>query len=148
MLSCKSLWINELENNATLGSSKQRHGNRLLELTDMPAEIQKAIDLTLTNCKSTYAYSDDIPIVTKGSLELHKNILQTVLQKLDEKHLALSIDKCKFACKQVEWLGCSIDSEGTTSIIRKTEATEKVTSPETFKKKVIGAQYTISQGTV
>ena len=29
-------------------------------LTDMPAEFRKAIDLTLTNCKNTYAYLDDI----------------------------------------------------------------------------------------
>ena len=41
-------------------------------LTDMPAEIQKAIDLTLTNCKNTYAYLDDKLMVIKGSLELHK----------------------------------------------------------------------------
>ena len=42
----------------------------------MPAEFQKAIDLTLTNCTNTYAYMDDILIVTKGSLDVHK-------QKLD-----------------------------------------------------------------
>ena len=35
-------------------------------LTDMPADFQKAIDLTLTNCKNTYAYIDDILIITKG----------------------------------------------------------------------------------
>ena len=33
-------------------------------LTDMPAEFQKAVDLTLTNCTNTYAYLDDILIVT------------------------------------------------------------------------------------
>ena len=33
-------------------------------LTDMPAVFQKAIDLTLTNCTNTYAYVDDILIVT------------------------------------------------------------------------------------
>ena len=41
-------------------------------LTDMPAEFQKAIDLTLTNCTNTYAYLDDIMIVTKGTTELHQ----------------------------------------------------------------------------
>ena len=44
-------------------------------LTDMPAEFQKAIDLTLTNCTNTYAYMDDILIVTKGSLDVHKQKL-------------------------------------------------------------------------
>ena len=71
--------------------------------TDMPAEFQKAVDLTLTNCNNTYAYLDDILIVTKGTIETHR-------QKLDEKNLAISLDRCKFACKQVEWLGFSLSS--------------------------------------
>ena len=71
----------------------------------MPAQFQKPIDLTLTNCKNTLAYLDDILIVAKVSLELHKETLNTVLQKLDEENLAISLDKCKFACKQFGWRG-------------------------------------------
>ena len=71
-------------------------------LTDMPAALQKAVDLTLTNCNHTHAYLDDILIVTKGTLETHRQKLQTVLTQLDEENLAISLDKCKFACKQVE----------------------------------------------
>ena len=41
-------------------------------LVDIPAEFQKAIDLTLTNCSNTYAYLDDMLIVTKGSIDIHK----------------------------------------------------------------------------
>ena len=52
-------------------------------LTVMPAEFQKAIDLTLTNCTNTYAYLDDSLIATKGSLDVHKQKLQSVLKKLD-----------------------------------------------------------------
>ena len=52
---------------------------RFYGLTDMPAEFQKAVDLTLTNCDNTYAYLDDILIVTKGTLETHRQNLQTVL---------------------------------------------------------------------
>ena len=97
----------------------------------MPAEFQNAIDPTLTNCTNTYAYLDDILIVTKRSLDLHKQKLQTVLKKLDEENLAISLDKCKFACKQVEWLGSNINSEGTKPLMRKTEAIEKL-SPLKF----------------
>ena len=102
-------------------------------LTDMPAEFQKAIDLTLTNCTNTYAYLDDILIVTKGWLDVHKQKLQSVLKKLDEENLAISMDNCKFACKQVEWLGFTVNSEGTKPLIRKTEAIEKLSPPKTFK---------------
>ena len=58
-------------------------------LTDMLAEVQKAIDLCLTRCTNTYAYLDDIMIVTKLSVVLHQQKLQTVLTKLDEESLAI-----------------------------------------------------------
>ena len=64
-------------------------------LTDMSAEFQKAVDLTLTSCNNTYAYLDDILIITKGTLESHRQKLQTVLTKLNEDNLAISLDKCK-----------------------------------------------------
>ena len=82
--------------------------------------------------QNTFAYLDDILIVTKSSLEIHKNTWQKVLQKLDEENIAITIDKETFACKQIEWLGYSRDSEGTTPL-KKTEATEKLAPPKTFK---------------
>ena len=91
------------------------------------------MNLTLTNCNNTYAYLDDILIVTKGTIETHRQKLQTVLTKLDEENLAISLDKCKFACKQVEWLGFTINSEGTKPLIQKTEAIEKLSRLKTFK---------------
>ena len=91
----------------------------------MPAEFQKAIDLTLTNCTNTYAYLDDILIITKGSIEKHKETLEKVLHRLDEENLEISLDKCKFACKQIEWLGFHKDGEKTTPRSRKTDAKEK-----------------------
>ena len=63
-------------------------------LTNMPAEFQKAIDLTLTNCTNTYAYLDETLIVTKGSVELHRKNLQAILTKLDEENFAISLPKC------------------------------------------------------
>ena len=63
----------------------------------MPADFQKAIDLTLTNCKNTYAYLDDILIITTESVEKHKDTLEKVLHKLDEENPVISMDKCNFA---------------------------------------------------
>ena len=80
-----------------------------------------------------YAYLDDILIVTKGSLDVHKQMLQSKLKKLNEENLAKSLDKCKFACKQVEWLRFTVNSEGTKPFTRKTEAIEKLSPPKTFK---------------
>ena len=85
----------------------------------MPAEFQKAFDLTLRNCTNSYAYLDNILNVTKGSEELHRQKLSGVLKELDEENLVLSLDKCKFACKQVEWLVFYINSEGSKPLIKK-----------------------------
>ena len=102
-------------------------GAALLELTNfkqdfmdswMPAHLQKAIELTLTNCTNTYAYLDDILMVTKGSLDTHKQKLQSGLKNRDEENLAITLDKYKLACKQVEWLGFTVNSEGTKPLVK------------------------------
>ena len=51
-------------------------------LMDMPAEFQKAVDLTLTNCTNTYAYLDDILVVTKGTKELNRQKLDNLMKKI------------------------------------------------------------------
>ena len=48
------------------------------------------------------------------------------MEKLDAENLAKSLDKCRFACRQVEWLGYTINSECSKLSIRKTEAIEDV----------------------
>ena len=107
--------------------------NGILRPYGHASRIRKAVDLTLTNCPNTYAYLDDILIVTKGSTELHQQKLKAVLDKLDEENLAISLEKCKFACKQIDWLGFNINSEGTTPLTKKTEAIEKLSPPIPFK---------------
>ena len=77
----------------------------------MPTEIQKAFDLTLTYCKNIYAYLDDLLIVMRRSIELHRQKLQAVLTKLNEENLVILLDKCKFACNKAESLGYAINSE-------------------------------------
>ena len=47
-------------------------------LTDMPAEFQKAIDLTLNNKKDTFAFLDDIFIISHGTKEQHIDKLKRV----------------------------------------------------------------------
>ena len=85
--------------------------------------------------------------MTKGSINIHKQKLQLILEKLDAENLAISLDKWKFACKQVEWLGYTINSEGTTPLIRKTEAIEKLSPPKTFKqpKTFMGSIYHLTR---
>ena len=54
------------------------------------------------------------------------------------------MDKCKFACKQFEWLGFNINSEGTKPLVRKNEAIQKLSPPKSFKQlKILWGPYTI-----
>ena len=71
-------------------------------LTDMPAEFQKATDLTLNNEKDTFALLDDILIISHGTDEQHIDKLTKVLNELDAKNMAISVDKIKFGCKELE----------------------------------------------
>ena len=82
-------------------------------LTDMPAEFQNAIDLTLNNERDTFAFLDDILIISHGTKDDHINKLKRILDKLDAENMAISLEKSKFGCTQVEWLGYVIDEHGT-----------------------------------
>ena len=83
----------------------------------MPAEFQEAIDQNFYEKYNSYASLDDVLIVKKISVELHRQNLQAILTKIDEENLGISLDKFKYTCKQVELLGFNINSEGTKPLI-------------------------------
>ena len=64
-------------------------------LTDIPAEFQKAIDLTLNKEKDTFAFLDDTLIISHGTKDDHMNKLKRILDKLDAENMAISLDKSK-----------------------------------------------------
>ena len=47
--------------------------------------------------------------------------------------MALSVDKCKFGCKEVEWLRFIINENGTTPMKKKTDTIENLQHSKTFK---------------
>ena len=100
---------------------------------DMPAEFQKAIDLTLNNERDTFAFLDDILIISHGTKDDHINKLKRILNKLDAKNMAISLEKSKFGCTQVEWLGYVIDEHGTIPLQKKTDAISQLNHPKTFR---------------
>ena len=65
-------------------------------LTDMPAEFQKAIDPTLNNEMDTFAFLDDILIISHGTKGDHINKLKRILDKLDAE-MAISLEKVKLS---------------------------------------------------
>ena len=99
----------------------------------MPAEFKKAIDLTLKNEKDTFAFLDDILIISHCTKEQYIDKLTKVLDKLDAENIAISVDKCKFGCIEVEWLGFISNEYGITSMQKKTDAIVNLQHPKTFK---------------
>ena len=99
-------------------------------LADMPAEFQKAMDRTLNHSKNTFCFPDDIIIVSKGEARDHEKLVRDVLQKLDDKNLALRITKGDFFQPSVNWLGHNLSAEG---IIPKTTKTEAIANLQPTK---------------
>ena len=79
--------------------------NGFYGLTDMPATFQKTIDVTLRKCHNKFAFLDDILVITKGKITDHEKELVKILYLLVKENLAIKLQKCKFAKKQITWLG-------------------------------------------
>ena len=92
-------------------------------LTNMLAEFQKAIDLTLNNEKDTFAFLENILIISHGTKDQHIEKLKRVMDELDEEKIAILVNKFKSGSKEVEWLGFVIIELGTIPMQEKTEAT-------------------------
>ena len=71
-------------------------------LTDMPAELHKAIDCTLTSLTNTFCFLDDLSIVSRGKIEQHLDLVQKCLIKLDQANLRINLAKCHFAKDKIE----------------------------------------------
>ena len=52
-------------------------------LTDIPAEVQKAIDCTLAGLTNTFCFLDDILILSRGRIEHHLQLVRKCLIGLD-----------------------------------------------------------------
>ena len=101
-------------------------------LADMPADFRNAMDRTLNHIKNTFCFLDDVLIVSKGEKHEHEKLVIDVLEKLDNKNLALKLE-CQFFQTEVNWLGHKQTPEGITSKVTKTEAIPKLQRPKSLK---------------
>ena len=99
----------------------------------MPAEFQKALDLTLKNEKGTFAFLDDILIISHETKDQHFEKLKRVLDKIDQENMAISVNKCKLGCKEVEWLSFVTNECEQYRCTRKPMQLQKFNTTKTFK---------------
>ena len=113
-------------------TSTYRFLNGFYGLTDMPATFQKTIDVTLRNFHNKFAFLDDILVITKGNITYHEKELDKVLYLLDKENLAIKLQKCEIAKKQIIWLGYEITPTGITPTKKKSESINKLETPKTL----------------
>ena len=86
-------------------------------LCNSPAVFQRLMQQVLMGLNPPEApgfvsvYIDDVLVFSK-TLQEHLSHLKLVIQRLQEVGLKLKPEKCKYACKQVEYLGHVISSSG------------------------------------
>ena len=102
-------------------------------LTDMPVELQKAIDCILAGLDNTFCFLDDILIVSRGGIEKHLDLLRKCLIKLDQENLRINLAKFCFVKDKIERLEHNITQTGITPLSNKTDAIGKLSAPSNLK---------------
>ena len=82
-------------------------------LTNAPPTFERLMDKIITpNLKpNVFCYLDDISIVTKN-FEEHLKYIDTVLEKINEATLTISLEKCEFEYSEVKYLGFVVNEKG------------------------------------
>ena len=107
-----------------------RFKTRFYGLTDMPREFQKAMDNTI---QEVFCFSDDILIVSKGSITKHNEIVDNVLSILDKEGFALKLSNCEFSKTKLIWLRFEIAETRVRPKHSKMEAVMALQPPKSLK---------------
>ena len=102
-------------------------------LTTMPTEFQKIMDLTLADITNTFAFIDDILIVTQGTEGELITKVKEVFKRLDDANVNLKLDKCTFAAKNIKWVGYNLSQQGVAPINSKVQGLSKRLRPTKLK---------------
>ncbi|KAK9649268.1 hypothetical protein HCH54_010284 [Aspergillus fumigatus] len=103
-------------------------------LTNGPAAFQRFVNHVFIDCLDKYltAFVDDLLIYSDNELE-HQLHVRTVLQRLRENGLQVSLKKCEFHVTETRYLGFIISTEGIKVDPRKVEVIQKWAVPTTVK---------------
>jgi len=101
-------------------------------LTNAPATFQRLMDKLFNGWSYVFIYLDDILIASKNFAE-HIAHITEVLQRLQEAGLKLKPSKCRFAEKQVDYLGFSISASGVCPTQKNVLAVKEFPRPTSVK---------------
>ena len=72
-------------------------------------------------------------MITKGNIADHEKELDKILYLLDKENLAIKLQNCEFAKKEITTLGFQITPSGITPTKKNSESINKLESPKTLK---------------
>ena len=102
------------------------------DLTNAPATFQRLMDKLFDGWSFVFIYLDDILIASRN-FEEHTSHVIEVLQRLQDVGLKVKPSKCRFAEKQVDYLGFNISATGVCPTHRNVFAVKEFPRPNTVK---------------
>lgn len=94
--------------------------------------FQRFVNKIIQGLGFCFAYLDDILIASKNEEE-HLRHLRTLLSRLNDYGVVISLDKCVFGQSQIEFLGYSISEHGTKPLESKVASIRNFKQPETVE---------------
>ena len=103
-------------------------------LTNAPATFQRYMQSVLADIlyKFVVVYLDDI-VIFSNSIEDHLKHIKIVFDRIREHNLKLQIEKCKFLCNEIHYLGHIINETEVRPDQEKTEAIREFPVPKKVK---------------
>ena len=97
-------------------------------LSNAAQTFQRFIDTVLRGLDFCYAYLDDILVASQDETE-HREHLKRLFARLNEFGMTINPSKCTFAKGEVQFLGYTVNGNGTKPLAEKVEAIIKFPKP-------------------
>ena len=107
-----------------------RYKRLLFGVSCAPEMFNKIVHQILGDLPGVNAIYDDI-VVHGSTDEEHKRNLERVLRRLEEKGMTLSIDKCQFNMKKIDFMGYVLSEHGIGVADSKVQAVRNARIPAT-----------------
>ncbi len=101
-------------------------------LLGCPASFQRLMEGVLRNLQNVIVYIDDL-LIHSDTHEQHLQILEQVLERLQQNHLKINLEKCIFGNKEVSYLDFTLTPEGIKPGKNKLKAIETARAPADVK---------------
>lgn len=98
-------------------------------ISSAPEHFQKRMSAILSGLPGVVCQMDDV-LVFGSDQKQHDERLTAVLKRLESANVTLNPEKCKFSCKQLDFLGHVIDENGVRADPAKTSALQQMQAPQ------------------